>query len=234
MEAPENTLAAFALAVESGADGIEFDVQQTLDGELVVLHDSTLDRTTNGHGVLSDARWQEICELDAGSWFSPAFKDQRIPRLSEVFGFSGAEFELELKGCGGSYLEAVLAVTDTTGAYERIEFTSSNVLLLVRLKSVRPQARIGLFNRRPDPDVSARMFERQVVGTAETSGVDIVHVYAGAVTARIVDRLHELGLEVHANDADSPDLVRRAIDSGADRLTTSNVRMAVEVRSSVG
>ena len=71
--APENTMAAFELAARLGADGIEFDVQSTIDGELVVLHDMTLERTTTGHGAVHEARWSEMKDVDAGSWFSPEF-----------------------------------------------------------------------------------------------------------------------------------------------------------------
>ena len=230
-EAPENTLAAFALAADLGAEGIEFDVQSTVDNELVILHDLTLDRTTNGHGATFDTRWSDIGSLDAGSWFSPRFKDERVPRLCDVLALDGLELELELKGYGVSFLDTVLNLTDEAQAYKRIEFTSSNLFLLARLKAIRPQARIGMFNKRPEPTMSERTFEHHILGTAETSGVDVVHVYSGAITARIVERLHQLGIEGHANDADAPELVRRAIDSGADRLTTSDVRSAQEVRN---
>lgn len=230
-EAPENTLAAFALAADLGADGIEFDVQPTLDNELIILHDVTLDRTTNGQGATFESRWSDIGTLDAGSWFSAQFQNERVPRLCDVLALNTLEFELELKGYGATFLDTVLTAADEARSLQRMEFTSSNLLLLARLKMIRPRARIGLFNRRPEPNTPATMFEHHILGTAETSGADVVHVYAGAITPRIVERLHQLGLEAHANDADSPELVRRAIDSGADRLTTSQVRAAVEVRS---
>ena len=72
-KAPENTMAAFELALAVGADGIELDVHMTRDGEIVVIHDDTLDRTTNGKGPVSDQTMAELRELDAGSWFSPEF-----------------------------------------------------------------------------------------------------------------------------------------------------------------
>lgn len=77
-DAPENTLAALVLAAEHGADGVEFDVQQTADGELVVIHDDTVDRTTNGTGVVTKMTLAQLRELDAGS-------GQSIPTLDEVF-----------------------------------------------------------------------------------------------------------------------------------------------------
>jgi glycerophosphoryl diester phosphodiesterase len=81
---PENTLAALREAVRLGAHMIEFDVQLTKDIELVVIHDSSLDRTTNGSGKVSELTLEEIKRLDAGSWKNPKFKDERIPTLTEV------------------------------------------------------------------------------------------------------------------------------------------------------
>ena len=82
--APENTLAAFAMALEMGVDMVELDVRQTKDEEIVVIHDETLDRTTNGKGLVHDYTLEEIKQLDAGSWFDPEFSDQRVPTLKEV------------------------------------------------------------------------------------------------------------------------------------------------------
>lgn len=81
---PENTLAAFLAALTSGADGIELDLQMTGDQELVVLHDETLDRTTNGKGYLASYSVAHIRELDAGSWFSGEFSHEKVPFLWEV------------------------------------------------------------------------------------------------------------------------------------------------------
>jgi len=82
--APENTLAGFRLAFEEGAHGIEFDIRATRDNVLVVLHDATVDRTTSGHGILSDLTLEEVRALDAGVSFASQFQDERIPTLDEV------------------------------------------------------------------------------------------------------------------------------------------------------
>jgi hypothetical protein len=108
-----------------------------------------------------------------------------------------------------------------------VEFTSENLLLLSRLKLMLPVAHAGLFARRPDSGMSDSAFERYIIGTAETSGFDVAHVYAGAITARIVEAIHSLGMTAHANDADTPELIRRALAAGADRCTTIDVAMAV-------
>ncbi len=82
--APENTIPAFTSAVEKGAQQIEFDVNLSSDGELVIMHDPTIDRTTNGTGNVSSHTFAELRALDAGGWFDPKFKDTRIPTLRET------------------------------------------------------------------------------------------------------------------------------------------------------
>ena len=82
--APENTLAAFRKASEIGAKWVEFDVMLAGCGEVVVIHDETLDRTTNGKGLVSDYPYHYLATLDAGSWFNPKFSSEKIPTLAEV------------------------------------------------------------------------------------------------------------------------------------------------------
>jgi len=82
--APENTMAALKKAAELGSSFIEIDVQLTRDGEVVLMHDKTLDRTTNGKGYIARSSYKELKRLDAGSWFSPVFKNEKIPLLKEV------------------------------------------------------------------------------------------------------------------------------------------------------
>lgn len=81
---PENTFSAFKEAIDCQADGIELDVQYTKDNQLVVIHDNTVDRTTNGSGEIDSFTLAEIQQLDAGSWFDPQYKDQHIPSFHEV------------------------------------------------------------------------------------------------------------------------------------------------------
>ncbi|MCM3598344.1 glycerophosphodiester phosphodiesterase [Metabacillus idriensis] len=83
-EYPENTMAAFEAACEIGADGIELDVQMTKDGEVVVIHDERIDRTTNGIGFVKDFRYKQLKLFDAGSWFHPKYSRQMIPSLQDV------------------------------------------------------------------------------------------------------------------------------------------------------
>jgi glycerophosphoryl diester phosphodiesterase len=95
--APENTLAAFRAAEAAGADGIELDVHLSRDGVPVVIHDDTLDRTTDGHGPVRKARWSELRRLDAGKWFSADFSAERLPSLEEVLSWAAGRLRLNLE-----------------------------------------------------------------------------------------------------------------------------------------
>jgi glycerophosphoryl diester phosphodiesterase len=102
-EAPENTLAAFRHALSLGIRYVELDVQMSSDGELVVIHDETLDRTTSGSGPVGDHTYEELRRLDAGSWFAPEYAGERIPTLREVLDLcvlEGVGVVIELKSPG--------------------------------------------------------------------------------------------------------------------------------------
>lgn len=225
--APENTMAAFRAAIGLGANGIEFDVQQTIDGHLVVIHDAMLNRTTSGSGPVFEATAEVIEGLDAGGWFSDAFFGEPVPRLADVLALDGVEFELEFKDYGRAFLDAVLDAVDQADVFERVKFTGWNFPLLGILRTERPHAQIGLFSYPKQPWMTESVYERYVLGMAETSPADVAHVYAGGMTSRIVDGLHELGLKAHANDAANSDEIKRAIDAGADSFSANDVETSV-------
>lgn len=98
--APENTLAAFRLAQQLGADMVELDVHLTADDRLVVVHDDTLDRTTSGAGYVRDRTWDQIARLDAGAWYAPDFVGQRVPLLDDALAWAsdvGMPLSIEMK-----------------------------------------------------------------------------------------------------------------------------------------
>ncbi len=102
--APENTLAAIRLAREQGAGWVEVDVKLTQDGIPILMHDETLERTTNGKGLVAEASWQDLRMLDAGTWFGAHFANERIPTLTETLHCvldSGLRINLEIKPCPG-------------------------------------------------------------------------------------------------------------------------------------
>ncbi len=226
-EAPENTMSAFERALALGADGFEFDVQLTSDGHAVVMHDAMLERTTNGSGPVFESTLGDVRALDAGAWFSSDFAGERVPLLGEVLPLPAAVFELEIKTQGRSVLDAVLAEVHAAGVFDRVKFTGWNHPMLTRLKVEWPQAKLGLFSKLPEPWMNQAIYERYVLGTAETAGFDVAHVPARTITEPIALGLKELGYRVHANDAVGVEELQRAIDVGADSCSANDVAMAV-------
>src|SRR5581483_9947276 len=113
--APENTMAAFEAAVACGVDYIETDVHRSADGVLVIIHDDTLDRTTNGSGAVANATLEELLRLDAGGWFGDQHRDQRILTLDRFLAWLdtqngiGAVIEAKATGVGGELAERIAA-----------------------------------------------------------------------------------------------------------------------------
>ncbi len=103
--APENSMAAFAASVEAGVDGIELDIHKCKSGELVVIHDDTLERTTNGKGYVKDKTWAELKDLDCGSWYDKSFKNERLPLLKDVLKLVDGKLtiNIEIKNCPMNY-----------------------------------------------------------------------------------------------------------------------------------
>jgi glycerophosphoryl diester phosphodiesterase len=162
---PENTLAAFRRAEALGAHMIELDVQLTRDREVVVLHDDTLERTTDGHGPLKRWTLAELRRLDAGSWFAPGFAGESVPSLAEVLDAVRLPVNVELKTDGAPGLvDRTLAVVEEAGALGRIVFSSFDPSALVRLRALTADADLGvLWARRrlaPAIDLAKRVAAR--------------------------------------------------------------------------
>lgn len=203
-------MAAFERALARGAEGFEFDVQLTSDGRAVVIHDAMLDRTTTGSGPVFAAEASDVARLDAGGWFGADYSGEGVPLL-----------------------DAVLAAVDRADVFDRVKFTGWNQAMLCRLKAERPDATIGLFAQQPQEWMNDAVFERYVLGTAETAGFDVAHVHAGSITERIASGLGDLGYVVHANDALGRDQILRARDAGAQSISTNNVALAMSILGDV-
>ena len=146
---PENTLAAFEEAVRVGADGIELDVHLSQDGQVVVLHDETLDRTTDGSGFVHEWTLADLQQLDAGSWFDPAFSGQRIPSLAEVLdllealGFRG-RLNIELKrGKNRGMEKKIYSLLEQKQRSFEVLFSSFSLRALWRLHRLLPGAEVA-------------------------------------------------------------------------------------------
>lgn len=147
--APENTMAAFQLAAEYKADGIELDVQQTKDGKLVVIHDEMVDRVSGSSGWVKDFTYERLKKLNVNQQF-PQYGPQHIPTLEEVYEMirpTGLTVNVELKTGIIFYPdieEQVLELTERMGMQERVIYSSFNHYSVRRLKRLKPDAKTGL------------------------------------------------------------------------------------------
>lgn len=148
---PENTLAAFEEAIRVGADGIELDVHLSKDGEIVVIHDETVDRTTNGSGLVKEMTLAELKELDAGIWFDTEYAGQTIPTLREVFElleerqYQGC-LNIELKTSVYPYKGIEKKIGDLLVEADRpfeVMYSSFSLRSLLKMHRIDPTAELG-------------------------------------------------------------------------------------------
>jgi glycerophosphoryl diester phosphodiesterase len=189
--APENTMASFRLAEATGADYVELDVQRSRDGQLVVIHDETLDRTTNGRGRVDSADAVVLDGFDAGSWFGRQFAGEHIPRLSGVLAWlatlpaTGAM--LEAKGAGTA--EGIVRMIAGFGDSSRLSVCSFEPAELRAAAVVGPAiARLLIVDR------DARAID--LVASARDAAATGVNVPWDWLDAEAVSRLHHAGLMV--------------------------------------
>lgn len=147
--APENTLASFELALKQGCDAMELDIHLTKDEELIVCHDFTADRTSDGSGVIEELTLAEIKQFDAGSWFSSEFKDEKMPTLEEVINLipDSLFLNVEIKKNLGDERNLEGILNDLLLKHNRIENTlvsSFNHYSLRELKRINKDIKIGL------------------------------------------------------------------------------------------
>lgn len=221
--APENTLAAFRAALDAGADGIECDVMLSRDRQVVVIHDATLDRTTNGHGRVADHTLTELRQLDAGSWFNPRFAGEKIPTLAETLAWvkaSGAVINIEVKrlteGPSSDGIEpAVLDVVRASGVNpDKILFSSFNPFTVMRLRQMAPDFARGLLFA-PDLPLVLRRAWLAFLGRPHA-----LHPHYRQVTPDFVRRTHARGRRIAVWTVNDEPLMHQLISLGVEVIIT--------------
>lgn len=208
-------MAAFRRATELGARFIETDLHLSRDSHLVAVHDSTLERTTNGHGAVWDYNLAELRELDAGSWFSPEFAGQRIPTLEEILRFAREAdmvFYLEIKSEAGLGLHhALVGALRAREDVERSVVISFDSEILEKIRRLDTTLMTGLLFDRPTLDV---------VEQAQRLGARQLAPRGDLVTPELVDRAHRADLQVVTWTVNEPELIRAVIRAGVDGIMT--------------
>lgn len=218
--APQNTLAAFRLAADLGADGVELDVHLTADGVPVVIHDATVEATTDGSGQVTALTLAQVKALDAGVRFHASFAGERVPTLEEVLTAVGHRLliNIELKDFSprDRGLEAtVAALVQRLGLTGRVWFSSFNPLALRRVRRYAPDIPAGMLY---DNSLPLPLRQRWL---APITPHEALHPHHALVTPALVAQAHRRGLRVATWTVDDPALAERLATWGVDALITN-------------
>jgi glycerophosphoryl diester phosphodiesterase len=209
---PENTLAAFEAAIEIGVAMCELDVHLTRDGIAIVIHDATVDRTTDAKGAVAAKSFAELQRVDAGIRFGRKFAGQRIPTLDEVFRLTAGRcgLNIELKGVGTE--ATVCELISTHDAFATALVSSFDWAMLARVREIDSRISLALLGKdRPQNLLDAASEMR-----AYAINPDVNIVSAGLCTA-----VHACGLKLYAWTCDDPRRMRRLIANGVDGIMTN-------------
>jgi len=221
--AGENTVPAVEAAFAAGADMVEVDVQLSADGEVVLMHDATVSRTTDGAGCVAELTRAELAALDAGG--AP------VPTLAELLAATSGGVNVELKvdeggDCpptdGAALVDATLAVVRADAADRDVVISSFDLAALQRVRDEAPEVRVALLaTAAADVDVAA------------SEGFAQINLLAVSANARSMARIREAGLDVHVWTLDGEDAARRYLELGVDGVITDTVADALRARVAV-
>lgn len=225
--APENTLAAVRAAIEVGADMAEIDVTLSADGHVVVIHDETLDRTTDGRGEVADFRLAELKTLDAGAWFGPRFTGERIPTLDEVLaevrGRILLNVEIKSEAVGRGIVDEVAAAVQVRRMSDRVIVSSFSPTALEAMRTAGPDIRTAvLFN----PEVHRGSDPVDIV---RSLGASAFNIKRARLTGRTLRRCLDNAVPVAVYTVNSPRRMRKLMRRGVHAVFTDHPGRMVEV-----
>jgi glycerophosphoryl diester phosphodiesterase len=226
--APENTLAAFQAAIAAGADMIEMDVHLSTDGKLVVIHDDTLNRTTNGKGNVADKTLAELQRLDAGAWFDPRFAGEKIPTLAEVLVLTRGRIALNIelkKGKDFPYTMEELAdrtldEVERAGMLDQVLFSSFDPVAIERIQARNTHLPIGLITEKPwaTPEEAG--------GGKLSPTLNSLYKNLNAENVRLA---HARGVRIHAWTVNTPEEMEQMITLGVDGIITNHPARLIDL-----
>ena len=218
--APENTLAAFRLAVEQRADFVELDVQESLDGEVIVMHDADLMRVGRSPHKVWEANAADLRAVDIGSFAGPQFASERVPTLAEALDAckGGSRVIVELKSYGHDQRleEKVAAIVEAAGMVNDTIFMSLDHDMVRRMKMLRPQWRVGVL-------------VAKAIGDLASLEADFYAVEARLATRGMVRQAHRAGRDVYVWTVNDPAWMLSAMSHGVDGLITDRPDVARQV-----
>lgn len=231
--APENTLAAFQLAMQQGAHGVELDAKLSADGFIVVMHDASVDRTTNGHGRVNELPLAALRELDAGIRADAGYHGEKIPTLAETLETLGnrAIVNIELTNYSSPrdrLPELAAALVERMGLQSSVLFSSFLPANLHRVRRALPHARVAMLAWQGLPGSIGRGW------IGRRAAPEIVHPYRGDICPEYIHREHARGRRVHGWTVNSPLEAKSLLQMGIDGLISDDppgmLRVMEEVR----
>jgi glycerophosphoryl diester phosphodiesterase len=211
--APENTLAAYRAAMARGARAAECDVRLSADGAVVVIHDATLERTTNGSGPVAARTLADLRRLDAGGWKAPSFAGERIPELGEVLDLVRGRMILFVDLKDGSDLEERIA--RVVGDGTDVVAVAFDPRRIARIRRLLPHVPAMLLVRR-EPDAEVEL----LIAVASQAGAALLGVELAGIDRPLIETAHRAGLGVFAWTVNDPDEARALAAAGIDGLIT--------------
>jgi glycerophosphoryl diester phosphodiesterase len=218
--APENTMAAFKLAIQHQADAIEFDVKLSSDKQVVIIHDSRVDRTTNGIGKVSDLTLARLNELDAGSKFASAFTGEKIPTLNQVFESLGKQILMNIELTNYStpmdgLVEHVVELVRFHGLEDHVLFSSFYSRNLKAAQRLMPQVPCGLLTYPGWLGFFPRNFGWR-------KRFQALHPHLSDVSAILVNRSHSADKRIHVWTVNGEIEIQRILDLNVDGIFTDD------------
>ncbi len=219
--APENTIAAFDKAVEMKADYIEIDVQRSKDGELVIIHDTTVDRTTDGTGKVKELTLEQLRALDAGSFMGEQFKGEKIPTFEEILdryhGKVGILIELKAPELYPGMEESVAQELKERNLdhpqNEKIIIQSFNFESMKKMNQLLPKVPIGV--------LTSSITDTSEQALKEFSAyADYFNPHYGIVTKDLVDQVHSLGMKISSWTVRSQEAADFLLSMDVDAIIT--------------
>lgn len=222
-KAPENTISALQYTIDSGADYAEIDVQETKDGELILLHDDSLKRTAGVRKNVWDMTLKQIEKLDAGASFHKKFRGEKIPEFTEVLKFCKGRLDLNIEikynGKNKGIVNKVVRAIKENHFEDHCVVTSMNYQFLKQIKKIAPEIRTGYI---------MTMTYGGVQGMEAADFFSVKHTY---VDEKFVTQAHALGKEVHVWTVNYKGDAKRMLDIGADNIITDDPIMVRKVQN---
>jgi glycerophosphoryl diester phosphodiesterase len=219
-DAPENTLAAMELAIQQGADWVEIDVQETRDGEVVVLHDADLKKIGNSNFKVSESSLEELQSVDIGSWMDASFSDQRIPTLEQLLAFCKGRvkvfIELKYYGHEQHLEERVAKIVENAGMKDQVAVMSLSYAGIRKMKSIRPEWPVGLLSS-------------IAIGDITRLEVDFFAINAQFAKRSFVKRVHRKNQKVLVWTVNDPVTMSAMMSRGVDGIITDKPGLAAKV-----